>query len=615
MNVRFALCVSALWLMAATLPAAAATFTVDRTDDVSDVSARACTAAPNDCTLRGAIAKANAAPGSTVMLPDGMYQLALPGGLTISADVMVTGAGATSTSIDGQQVDRVFTISSGTVTFRDVTVTNGHTRGGFAGGGGIRNSGTLSLTDCVVSNNTSENAEGGGGIINLGTLTVTRTVVSGNQTQGGDGGGLFTNGGTVSLVDSVVSGNTAGENGGGVETFGGSMTLTRSTLSGNSDNQLGGGGSNIGGTLTITNCTISGNTSGSSGGGIYSHFNSTTTLNNVTITNNGGLNRGAGGGLANGGGTVQLANTIIAGNSDPVGGAPDCSAANLQGFPLVSQGYNLIGNTANCVIVGNTTGNVTGEAALLGSLQDNGGATQPHTSTHALLAGSPAINAGNPATPGSGSGACEQLDQRGLDRTAALAGGRCDIGAFEAEPPPTTTTTASTTTTSLITTTSTTPTTATTSTSSTTTAPSTSTTTTHVPTTTTTLPAGDCDIEPVAATFASIDCRLVALLGLVNTTPGLAAFGPKLAQNLTKAKDGEKASGTACAASNLKPARQGLKQAIRDMIQYGHHLKTLRARKKLPAGVREDLLAAGDPIAADVKTLKGAVRCPDDAPR
>jgi hypothetical protein len=145
-------------------------------------------AAPNDCTLCGAIANANAAPGSTVMLPDGMYQLALPGGLTISADVMVTGAGATSTSIDGQQLDRVFTISSGTVTFRDVTVTNGHTRGGFAGGGGIRNSGTLSLTDCVVSNNTSENAEGGGGIINLGTLTVTRTIVSGNQTQGGDGG-------------------------------------------------------------------------------------------------------------------------------------------------------------------------------------------------------------------------------------------------------------------------------------------------------------------------------------------------------------------------------------------------------------------------------------------
>jgi hypothetical protein len=132
---------------------------------------------------------------------------------------------------------------------------------------------------------------------------------------------------------------------------------------------------------------------------------------------------------------------------------------------------------------------------------------------------------------------------------------------------------------------------------------------------TTTLPAGDCGSEPVAATFASIDCRLVALLARVTTESNLGASGPKLVQNLSKAKDAEAAGASACAASNLKLARQQLKQAIRGLIQYAHHLQTLRARKKLRGGVRTDLLAAGNPITDDAKSLKRTVQCPADAPR
>ena len=48
--------------------------------------------------------------------------------------------------------------------------------------------------------------------------------------------------------------------------------------------------------------------------------------------------------------------------------------------------------------------------------------------THALLPGSPAIDAANPAVPGSSSNACEATDQRGVARPQ---GTRCDIGAFE----------------------------------------------------------------------------------------------------------------------------------------------------------------------------------------
>src|SRR5439155_22171585 len=67
---------------------------------------------------------------------------------------------------------------------------------------------------------------------------------------------------------------------------------------------------------------------------------------------------------------------------------------------------------------------LAGGDPMISLLSRNGGPTLTST----LLAGSPAINAGNPATPGSGGGACEPADQRGVPRSL---GGRCDIGAYE----------------------------------------------------------------------------------------------------------------------------------------------------------------------------------------
>ncbi len=56
---------------------------------------------------------------------------------------------------------------------------------------------------------------------------------------------------------------------------------------------------------------------------------------------------------------------------------------------------------------------------MLGALADNGGPTL----THALLPGSPALDAGNDA-------ACSATDQRGVSRPQ---GAHCDIGAYEAQ--------------------------------------------------------------------------------------------------------------------------------------------------------------------------------------
>ena len=104
----------------------------------------------------------------------------------------------------------------------------------------------------------------------------------------------------------------------------------------------------------------------------------------------------------------------------------------------------------------------------------------------------------------------------------------------------------------------------------------------------------------------------MALLGRLQTTPGLAAFGPKLAQNIGKAKDTEEAGAHFCAASDLQHTRQRLKQAIRDLIDYVHRLNGPAARKKLP-GLGQEFIAAGEPIEADLKGLKRAVNCPADA--
>ncbi len=211
----------------------------------------------------------------------------------------------------------------------------------------------------------------------------------------------------------------------------GILTVTNSTFTDNKASVWGGAIKNAG-TLNLTNVTISGNSSKQDGGGLY-NLSGTATLNNVTITNNtadsDGNGSGNGGGVFRSAGTVNIKNTIIAGNFDNSAGTnptkrPDCSGT------LTSLGYNLLGKNTGCTFTPTTGDQVgTGTSPIdpkLGPLQNNGGPTP----THALLSGSPAIDAGNPAVPGSGGNACAATDQRGMPRPQPV-GGRCDIGAFE----------------------------------------------------------------------------------------------------------------------------------------------------------------------------------------
>src|SRR3989338_8538023 len=365
-------------------PALAATFTVTKVADTND---GACDA---DCSLREAIGAANVLPGADVItVPAGTYTLSIVGAgedlnatgdLDITGDLTINGAGD-ATIIDGGAIDRVLTIVLGATVFIDsVTIQNGNPGAG-AGAGGILNAGTLTLTNSTVTDNTGENF--GGGISNSGTLSLTDTTVSDNILGGtnlsGGGGGIFSSG---------------------------TLTLTRSTVSGNSTIGRGGGIYGADPTITITNGTISGNTA-LNGGGIFNRFG-TVIITHATIAGNTATDNG--GGIWNFGGTMTLANSIVSGNTAATP-SDDCAGS------ITSLGHNLAGD-ASCAFAG--AGDLNSTDPLLGPLADNGGPTM----THALLSGSPAIDAVPLAF------CTVTTDQRGVPRPQ---GPECDIGAFEVE--------------------------------------------------------------------------------------------------------------------------------------------------------------------------------------
>ena len=163
--------------------------------------------------------------------------------------------------------------------------------------------------------------------------------------------------------------------------------------------------------LTLTNVTVSGNIATSAGGGLWTQQSAT--IVNSTFTLN---SADSGGGIRTqgGSGTVDLLNTIVAGNTG-VSANPD-----LQGN-FTTSGYNLIGDgTGQSNLVDGVNNDQVGSGGspidpLLGGLADNGGPTL----THALLAGSLAIDAGT-AT------GAPTVDQRGITRSSTP-----DIGAYE----------------------------------------------------------------------------------------------------------------------------------------------------------------------------------------
>ena len=444
---------------------AAAVFAPTRFDDPAPGDCE-----PNDCSLREAIIASNASVGAdTVNLAGGTYELSIlgtaeeaaaDGDLDITDDVTITGQGAGVTVIHaggaatGERAFHVdptaggaspaatlagFTITGGTgdrgtgvraqnearVTLDGMSLTGNGTPD-TAFGGAVNNSDDVIMT-IEDSSFTGNQANAFGGAIfnnNNSTITISNSLFSGNQVSSYGSAIYNDNEATLTITDTTVSQNAvleAGEDGAILNQNTATLTLDRSLVAGNTSAGLGGGlylkNDSV---STIRNTTVSGNRAGEDGGGIFISQNAVATLNNVTITLN--VADSDGNGTGNGGGifvdpahagSLTLQNTILAGNSDPTS-APDCSGA------IASGGHNIVGSTEGCAFTP-ATGDLTGVDPKLGPLQDNGGPTR----THALLKGSPAIGAGDPAAPGSGGTACEGTDQRGLPRKD------CDIGAYE----------------------------------------------------------------------------------------------------------------------------------------------------------------------------------------
>jgi hypothetical protein len=320
--------------------------------------------------------------------------------------------------------------------------------GSGMGGAIFATNGAVNCAGCTFTGNNAAagyNLKGGAGLAQGGAiwshaaLSVSQSGFIGNQAIGkgngsigvpageGSGGAIFSTN-TLSLSDSTFAYNEAQGGYGGV----------RSSY--NCPGGLGRGGAVCSlGTLTATNCTVAANSAlgGAGGNGVNTYnpaggdglggglfnTNGTTTLMNLTFASNnatggaGGFWAGgppgpagasSGGAVCNSGGTVTLLNTILAYST---------SGSNCYGT-LTDLGHNL---SSDSTPVFTCPCSVNNTDPVLGPLANYGGPTL----TMALLAGSPAIDGGDPAS-------YPPADQRGHARPFGSAP---DIGAFESSPP------------------------------------------------------------------------------------------------------------------------------------------------------------------------------------
>ena len=404
-------------------------------------------------SLRRAILDASS--GDTIQFDkalDGETIYLTSGELLINTSITISGPGPNLLGVSRTGGNlRIFHITTGrTVTIEGLKIFGGYTN--EPGGGILNEEAALTLNNCLVTGNFSGVAGGGlyssgtsarltvlnsevslnfasgiaqggggsgGGISSDGTLTITHSIVGGNAVTNqppspGSAGGIFS-GGPAEISNSSIGGNAGGLYGGGIVN-GGPMTITGSTISGNTSIGSGAGIAN-GGTLTITNSTIVGNAAAfkqsGRGGGISNGDNGTLTITHSTFSGN--RADGGAGGIDLSNGTLHIGNTILK------AGASGANLANNSGT-VISHGYNLSSDNGGGFLT--AAGDQVNTEPMLGPFQDNGGPT----ATHALLNGSPAINAGDPnfAPP-------PLYDQRGpgYDR---VVGGRIDIGSFEVQP-------------------------------------------------------------------------------------------------------------------------------------------------------------------------------------
>ncbi len=428
-------------------------------------------------------------PLKTIILAPGKYEItssafeetffgqglvAMP---MVKSHIKIIGAGSTTTKITTNLSFRIFFVDVGaTLELEDLKLSDGGAGNKQGGciynrgtllvthakmqncsallGGAIYNQGSIELTDSELSDNTAFHA--GGAIYNhSGTILIEASRISRNDINPLDpdassvesGGGIFTLSGSVKILNSIIDKNSATNNGtgGGIHADLAKVEILQSTIAFN-DAKLGAGlyvGGNVeSNPVTITNSTFSLNFAHQGGGAIFNDSGYVKLLN-ATIASNTSQSVEGGGIWAfkgNGPGYTSVKNTLIADNL----GKNVSSNCHVVNTVIESLGHNL-DEDGTCNLIGDT--NKSGVDPLLGALQNNGGVTP----THALLAGSPAIDAAGFDSHDQGVDAgCPSNDQRiriiqrpETQQPGAIrpADGNqngtptCDIGAFEYQPP------------------------------------------------------------------------------------------------------------------------------------------------------------------------------------
>jgi hypothetical protein len=439
-----------------------ALFYVNTTTDEFDGGTPANPAGPDHLlSLREAIALADADGGAnTIVLPAGHFSLSrtsqsanpTAGPLQVTDALTIVGAGAGQTIIDGAQIGSVFVLGSSAqanFSFQGLTITGGLTTGNGAGIDLVTAGDSLTLTNVVVTGNTSGN--NGGGIFVLGgNITLIGTTLS-NNSAALNGGGLFNNGtgnlgdvrggGTVQVTNSIVTSNFAGNEGGGLFDLGADpLSLTNSTLSGNQATGAGGGAYLEAQAVTLTGANISGN-SAYQGGGLdiasSAHAPASLSLSSTSISDNHAI--GDGGGIFTVTGGITLIASTVSGNTsgadgggiEDFGAGPDgpggestatvsITASAISGNTAYGEGGGLIDfatglfNLTNSQVIGNAAhfsnagglytnalnvtisgSTISGNAAFSqgGGLADFGAGGQ-FTLSNSVVTGNTAVNVG-----------------------------------------------------------------------------------------------------------------------------------------------------------------------------------------------------------------------------
>lgn len=339
--------------------------TVTTNDDTNDF------VCDSHCSLREAISAANTA--DTIIfareLRGGIIHLM--GTLVIAKRITIDGPNKRRVTLKGDNTFRILETRS-VVSIDGLIIRDGGDPG--KEGGGIYNTGTLNMTNCIVINNKAKN-----------------------------GGGIYSFFGNVFVIDSTIVGNisTAEESGGGLELYRSTARIMNSTISNNQ-----------------TRATVGG------AGGILIYRSDNWFVTGSTIafnSSNSTLDSSAGGLLAFNGTPGPISNTILAKNT---GFNPD--------FYGRSSGAtnSLIGITdSRSGIVNGVNGNIVGSAKnpvdpQLGILTDNGGSIP----THSLLNISPAIDTGSNDLSMDRHGRPLTIDQRNFNRPINSI---VDMGSFE----------------------------------------------------------------------------------------------------------------------------------------------------------------------------------------